>query len=237
MMHLLKNLIIFHNNSFIYEHFTYKNNKQKINIKCIKHNILFEQQISGHLSGQNGCPECKRDKITLSNDEFISKAKEIHGNRYSYEYTKYISYNFDKVKITCSEHGIFEMLPNTHLNGNGCKQCNTSKGEAKIAKTLSKLGKSFTTEYQFDDCKNIKKLRFDFYLDEYNLLIEYDGLQHFQPVDFFGGIDGYEERKKCDEIKNNFCKNNNINLLRISYCEDVEQKIKQYFNSLDKNKS
>jgi very-short-patch-repair endonuclease len=65
----------------------------------------------------------------------------------------------------------------------------------------------------------IKKLKFDFYLPNYNLCIEYDGRQHFEPIDFFGGEKNFEIIKKRDKIKNEYCLNNNIHLIRIPYNE------------------
>ena len=64
---------------------------------------------------------------------------------------------------------------------------------------------------------HVKRLRFDFYLPEYNTCIEYDGRQHFTPVEVFGGEEGYFKTKKRDGIKNKYCKDNNIGSLRIPY--------------------
>jgi very-short-patch-repair endonuclease len=74
-------------------------------------------------------------------------------------------------------------------------------------------------EYKFDDCKNINLLKFDFYLPDYNLCIEYDGRQHFESMDIFGGDIEFEKRKKNDKIKNDFCKDSKIRMLRVSYFE------------------
>ena len=64
-----------------------------------------------------------------------------------------------------------------------------------------------------------RKLFFDFYLPEYKLCIEFDGIQHHIPIKFFGGNDGLKERKNNDKIKDQYCNNNNIDLLRISYLD------------------
>ena len=66
-------------------------------------------------------------------------------------------------------------------------------------------------------CKDVNKLRFDFYLPEYNTCIEFDGLQHFKPIERFGGVEYFEDIKKKDKIKNEFCFDNKIELIRISY--------------------
>ena len=64
---------------------------------------------------------------------------------------------------------------------------------------------------------NDNKYKVDFYINDLNLCIEFDGKQHFEPVKHFGGKVNFDKTKKRDEIKNNFCFNNNIKLLRISY--------------------
>jgi very-short-patch-repair endonuclease len=69
---------------------------------------------------------------------------------------------------------------------------------------------------------------FDFYLPDYNILIEYDGRQHFESVDLFGGQEGFERRKLNDEIKNKYCIKNGIHLLRISHLEDVDSKLNDF---------
>jgi hypothetical protein len=68
----------------------------------------------------------------------------------------------------------------------------------------------YTEQKTFDDCKNVYKLRFDFYLPESNMCIEFNGIQHYKPIDFFGGLDRLEKQRINDNIKANFCKQNNI---------------------------
>lgn len=90
----------------------------------------------------------------------------------------------------------------------------------------------------FLDCCNIKPLPFDFYLPEYNVCIEYDGIQHFEPTRFNKKMtieeanDNFIQQKFRDEIKNNYCKNNNIKLLRIPYTEydNIEKVINKYLS-------
>ncbi len=63
---------------------------------------------------------------------------------------------------------------------------------------------------------------FDFYIEDLNLIIEYDGFQHFHPVKYWGGEDGLKENKERDLIKNKYCQDNNIKILRIPYTESIE---------------
>jgi very-short-patch-repair endonuclease len=71
----------------------------------------------------------------------------------------------------------------------------------------------------FDDCLSTKnwKLKFDFYLPEQSICIEYDGLQHFKPIDYFGGVKSFNELKQRDSIKDKYCLENNIKLIRIPF--------------------
>ena len=76
--------------------------------------------------------------------------------------------------------------------------------------------------YKFLRTGKKQQLPFDFYLPEYNVLIEYDGKQHFEPVNFYGcpdesAIKNYNDLKINDKIKNDYCENHNITLIRISY--------------------
>ena len=72
-------------------------------------------------------------------------------------------------------------------------------------------------EHIFRDCKNKRVLPFDFYIYDYNITIEYQGIQHYSPIEFFGGHDALEYVKLNDSIKLNYCKNNNINLILLNY--------------------
>ena len=86
-----------------------------------------------------------------------------------------------------------------------------------IEKFLIKNNINYTTQKKFDDCVNKSRLSFDFWIEDMNTLIEYDGEQHFKPIGVIGGIKKLEYTQLCDKIKNEYCKNNNIRLIRISY--------------------
>lgn len=98
-----------------------------------------------------------------------------------------------------------------------CRKTNSSKGEKRIAKFLKENQIEFEVEKKFKDLKNKESLRFDFYLSDLNIAIEYDGIHHFKPIEHFGGKIYLEETKKRDEIKNNYCRDNEITLIRIPY--------------------
>jgi len=117
------------------------------------------------------------------------------------------------------EHGYWMATPNDILDGCGCPLCNSSKGELEVESILIEKNIFFIKNKTFTGCKHKSLLKFDFYLPKYNICIEYDGLQHFKPISFFGGNEQLKENKKRDKIKNKFCKNNGIFLIRIPYTE------------------
>ena len=82
---------------------------------------------------------------------------------------------------------------------------------------------TFIRQKTFEGCKGkFRKLLFDFYLPEYNMLIEYDGRQHFEAFDFFGGNKGLQRVKLYDKIKNEYAEKNNIKLIRIKYTTPID---------------
>ena len=218
--------------------------RDKIKIECNIHGV-FEQKVNAHLRGQN-CKKCVSQKFKNTKTNFIKKSNLLHNNKYDYSLVDYKNveksqkihnerYDYSlvdyknskiKVKIICPKHGIFEQIPYSHLKGMGCCFCKMSKGEIQIKNYLENKNISFELQKRFDDCINIKTLPFDFYLPNYLLCIEFDGKQHFELIDYFGGEKGLIYRKKNDQIKTDYCKENNINLLRISYKEDIYEKLK-----------
>ena len=86
---------------------------------------------------------------------------------------------------------------------------------------LTKNDVKFEREKRFDDCFYEKKLPFDFYLPEQNICIEFDGIQHFKVIDYFGGKEEFDRIKKRDGIKTQYCKDKNIKLVRIKYTNNI----------------
>jgi hypothetical protein len=210
-----------HGDKYDYSLSEYKNSHTKIKIICPKHGI-FEQKPNNHLSKQD-CYKCgeiirSNNKILKAKNSFIEKAKKTHGDKYDYSLVKYINCR-SKIKIICLKHGIFKQSPHSHINNHGCPDCYISKGEFKIKEILNNKNINFIFQKSFDNCKNEnnKKLKFDFYLPKQNILIEYDGKQHYEPIEYFGGLSSFKITNEYDNIKNNYAKNNNIKLIRIPY--------------------
>jgi very-short-patch-repair endonuclease len=204
-----------------YSKFIYKDSKTKSIIICPIHGE-FNQSYIHHYKLKQKCPKCVKikngDKLRLSIITFIKRSKKVHGDLYNYEKTDYFRYN-KKLNIICKKHGAFSQTPNSHLRGEGCPNCKKSKGENIIKEYLLKNNIKFFPQYKFTHCKNKRLLAFDFYLPNYNLCIEYDGKQHFNPIRFFGGLESFNYMKNNDLIKNKYCIKENIKLLRIKYNE------------------
>lgn len=227
-----------HGNKYDYSKVKYINNRTKINLICKEHGEFLQSPME-HLSSY-GCWNCgilKRSKSKTSNvDEFIKKSILKHGNKYNYSKTKYKN-SKTKVEIICKNHGSFFQTCNSHLSGSGCPVCGESKGEKKIGLFLEKNKLNFDKQKTFDDCighKSGRKLPFDFYINKYNICIEYDGEYHFKPwrlyFDKNKAEDKFNELKIRDEIKTKYCEKKGINLLRISYFEikNIDKIISNY---------
>ena len=122
----------------------------------------------------------------------------------------------------CTIHNeYYYQAPYDALSGKcGCSKCqNRSIGERAVSKFFEDSNITYVSQYRFEDCKNIRTLPFDFYLPDYNTCIEYDGELHYKAVDYFGGDDALRNTKCRDEIKTQYCKENNIKLIRIPYWE------------------
>lgn len=200
-----------HGDRYDYSLFNYTRNRIPSTIICQKHGE-FQQDASSHLKG-SGCPKCSNNK-RLTTKEFIDYVSKIHSKDYNYDEVDYKSMH-KKVKIRCPEHGIFEQTPYSHRNGSGCPKCNQSKGENLIEIFLIKNKIKYINQKSFDDCKNVNNLLFDFYLPDFNVCIEFNGIQHYYPIDLFGGVKGFELTKIRDNIKTDYCKTNNIRLIVI----------------------
>lgn len=120
--------------------------------------------------------------------------------------------------------------PVNALAGKGCPQCQETVGERVVRQCLEKNNIRYEYQKTFKDCKNKKCLPFDFYLPEYNIIIEYNGIQHYKAVKHFGGNDKFKIQQLHDQIKEDFCEDNYIQLIYIPYWEfnNIENIILDY---------
>lgn len=210
--------------------------QDKMDIICSKHG-LFSQNVTSHLQGC-GCPKCANENRNINNklttEEFIRRAKEIHGDRYDYSECEYIDW-VTPVKIIChktngktgKEHGAFFQKPSKHLKGQGCPKCKISKLEEEIENylILNKLAYIYRAKKR-DGLTWIGKQELDFYLPEHNIAIECQGIQHYEPRQIKGinieqAILNFEKQLKLDENKKKLCEENGV---RIFYYTNIKEK-------------
>ena len=148
----------------------------------------------------------------------------IEQNGYTFIKLKKFNNNKSIIEIWCGNpnHNSYEVRfdvfkGNKEKEGTRCPYCNESKGEKRINSFLLKNNINYLIQYRFEDCKFKYTLPFDFYLPKYNCCIEFDGGQHYKIVDWFGGLDGFVDTKIRDTVKNIYCQQNNIKLIRIPY--------------------
>lgn len=192
-----------------------------ISFKCNRCEYIFRNKPSKVLLGQ-GCPKCAGKIYTQ--DDWERELYEITKGEYI-SVSEYISaHTYTKIKhTTCGN--VFECTPG-HFKHDGqrcpnCRKIENSYGEKIISNFLKKYNIPFIKQKYFIDCKNEKPLPFDFEINN-ELLIEFDGEQHFRPVDIFKDKfntpeEAFEDRKYWDNHKNNYCISNKIPLIRIPY--------------------
>lgn len=207
----------------------YKCSGTAIKHYCKKHNIYWDAVPSNILKGC-GCLKCGIEKRNIksrkSHNKYVEEVNLI--NPHIIVLDKYVNaQTFIKHKCTVDGYEWFAK-PYNILHGKGCPICNESHGERQIRLWLEKHNIKYISQKKFDDCKDKKPLPFDFYLPDNIMCIEYDGEQHIRPIDYFGGTESYERTVKHDNIKNEYCKNNGISLLRIPYTKNVEEELDNF---------
>lgn len=211
---------LIHGDKYDYSKVNYIKAKIGVNITCPIHGD-FLQTPNDHLDGC-GCPSCSFDNKRKVFGNFLQQAQTIHGNKYSYDLVNYKN-NRTKICITCPEHGEFLQTPINHISGCGCPKCKNSHLEIEVRNCL------FSNLIKFEQQKTWQWLTYrsnqyvDFYLPDYNIVIECQGLQHFQEIEFFGGVELYMDTKLRDKNKLDLCTKNGIKVLYYSNLgEDFE---------------
>lgn len=221
---------IIHGDKYDYSKVEYKNNSTKVCIIChekdengIEHGE-FWQDPTGHIDKKAGCPKCTRNH-RYTTEEFLNSLPVWIKEKYDFSRFEYVR-THDKSTVICPEHGEFLMSPHNIRKGIGCPGCSESKLERTVRLFLKENGIKFVSEYK----PNIKfhKQSIDFYLIDYNVGIECQGVQHFIPVDFAGrGVEwASNEYKKIidlDKNKQALCKESQIKL--VYYTSEENKKL------------
>ncbi len=200
-----------------------KKNKTNLLFVCECGNI-FKRSFEKVRSGQDTCLVCSKKRKDSSRRLSLDEVKSglLDKNILLVEGQTYGN-NRKYLQVECVKCGYrWERI---YHSASGCPKCNFSKGEARIDLFLNSIGIFFEAQKMFEDCRGDRRpLPFDFYLPEHNLIIEYQGEQHYFPVDFAGnGFDwannSHKKLLERDNIKKRYCKKKGILLLTISYKE------------------
>lgn len=198
----------------------------KINMKCNVCGYEFKQSL--HVIKNNlkdvkdkentyGCANCSK-KLKKNTKTFKQEVYNLVGDEYEV-IGEYINTNTPIKMKHCKCGNVWKLAPVDFINKDNrcpeCCSCIVSNASKFIERFLIENEIEFIKEKKFKECKHKRQLPFDFYLPEYDLLIEYDGRQHF--YDEFGSNKAYLQQHKRDLIKNKFCIENEINLMRIKY--------------------
>lgn len=198
---------------------------------CGRETIVIGTGLTSHKTTSCGC--IQKERASQSNTKDWSGVVSDYGVEFICRQSKN-SHGQWLWRCRCGLCGkVFVALPakimNGHISSCGCRR--KSSKEELIEYILKSHSIEYESQYSFSDCKYKDCLLFDFAVfknGELSLLIEYDGKQHFEPVEFFGGVQSYEEAKKRDAIKNEYCEANNIFLLRLPYTltdKEIKEKI------------
>lgn len=211
----------------------YVNNKEKLDIICIRDHYI-QINFNDLLSGK-GCRQCSYDDMKIKYD--VIKAEfEKHGCKLL---TTNYTGNSQKLKYICVCENIAYTRYHHMKNGILCG-CGKSRGEKIIRKYLQENDIEYIPQKSFSGCAYVCLLRFDFYvcISDIKFLVEFDGRQHFEPIEYFGGEKALVSTKNKDDIKNNYCINKEIQLLRISYkqMDEIDDILDDYIKKLKKNK-
>lgn len=197
-----------------------KNTSSKIEVIHNRCNNSYFINVNSFINGKIKCAFCNGTK-KQSIDILKDRCYKLHGDKYEILSELYI--NIDKkILVKHNECGYEWNVKATNFinKKSGCPMCSPkSKGELLIIEYLTKNNIKFYKEKEFENCKYESYLHFDFYLLDLNICIEFDGQQHFKPIEYFGGEESYRKQIEKDSIKNDYCINNNIKLIRIPYWE------------------
>lgn len=207
---------------------TYINNCTKIRVKHNKCGNIYKVRPNDFFKGVR-CHSCSGFRKT--DKQFKQEIFDLVGNEYVF-LDPYVN-NHTKLRVKHNKCGnIYEVKPTDFLDHQTrCPYCNSPKGELIIAKVLNALNINYEAQKTFDDLRDKSCLSYDFYIPDQAILIEYQGIQHYQPVDCFGGDTKFATQQKHDKMKAEYAKDNGYNLITIPYTEDTFSKIKKYLLS------
>ena len=158
----------------------------------------------------------KRNKYVLDNMKLWLKK---NNKDFSFTCDEYKSSHTSNIHFECNVCGYkwITAWSNIYSTNTGCPGCCESHSENFVRNFLEKNNIKFNPQHKFENCIDKRALPFDFYLIDYNVACECQGIQHFEPITFFGGLEIFKTQKIRDQIKKNYCIENAIKLIEIPY--------------------
>lgn len=231
-----------HGDKYDYSKINYVNDSTKVCIICHEKDKNgnehgeFWQRPNDHKHGK-GCPKCKADKTSKrcldTKEDFINKSRKVHGDKYDYSKVDYCG-DTVPVCIICKKHGEFWQKPNKHKQGSGCPLCNLSHLEENTKLLLGQYNINYVCQQRFDWLLSSKncKMSLDFYLPDYNIAIECQGIQHYKSNGYYSE-EVVNIQKERDSLKLKLCTEHGIKIHYIKYDEDIEESIVGLITSLE----
>lgn len=192
----------------------------KISWLCKECNHTFEKKLAEFLKNPH-CPWCETQFSKMTLEIAKQKVKDYYGDDYTILSTEY---KIDgKLQVRHNVCGFIYNVANHALlsSHEGCPRCKSSHGERKVRKYLEKYNIEYIEQYRFYNT-DIATLSFDFYIHHNNIIsvIEYNGKQHYEPVNHFGGIEAFQTQQERDNRKKIFCREHNIQYIEIPYYDE-----------------
>ena len=239
----IKRALAIHGNVYDYSLTEFTGMHSPVKIICKEHGLFEQSKAQNHLENEFNCPVCleiRFDEHQQSRKTSFEEAKqrvfEIHRNTVTIEdFSKYVNTE-SKITFRCNrfkKHGTWEATLHQVTSksevtpASGCPICKMSKGEKAILFRLKDENIKVDTQKYF---KGTGKKRFDFFVPTLNLVIEFNGRQHYEEIELWGGKEGLKSVQKHDEIKKLYCIKNGIKFEVIRYDEDVETRMNEILN-------
>jgi len=220
-----------HKDRYDYSKVNYVNADTKVTIICKDHGE-FQQIPDFHINRKCNCPKCMNNIVSNSN-EFIEKSNKIHKNKYDYSQVNYIN-STTPVIIICKQHGEFNQTPDIHINQKcGCPQC-INKTEFIFYSKMIQLYPTIKRQLKVKWCKNKQFLPFDFCIEEYKIIIEVDGDQHFKQISNWTSPEIQIEK---DKYKISCANANGYSIIRILQKDIIKNKydwLEEIKNNIEK---
>lgn len=207
----------------------FKNWRTPVTVKCPKGHIM-RKHPNNILHRRTYCKECY--KIACQNKLYQQVQNQIANTCPNYKILSKSISKPHKLKIKCDHNHVFIASAYNIIAGQACPVCNQyghSIGEKKIAKYLDEHNIKYVSPFKPDTCRDKYPLHFDFKIN--NMLIEYQGQQHYQPVQHFGGNSTFMIQQKHDQIKRDWAIKHGYREIEIKYDQNINSILNKLFNN------